>query len=274
MIIYALIACPVNAGGNDDLNDKEIGVEWVNKYNGFLPDLSYSDDNALGFCNELKNNGFTAVFNYGDNLAWESDFEREGVGGHDSWYVDNVDFVYFSGHGNPFAFFFGTNHDNDGSYPHQVHYTEADWGDKDLEWLFITACEVLAQYWVWQPAFHTPITLHGITGFETSIVDNSAVGNLGKVFAQCLTQGGCINQSWYIATTSVGLLPPNGELWAAVYAVKVEYTPPPPQPYITVYYCKEFLPGYGSGMYPDPPKPQWGVTVTIEHYHWKVYPWW
>lgn len=252
LIVYTLIMCPVNAGGNDDSNSKEIGVEWVNNYNDFQ--FSYCDDNALGFYNELKNKGFTAVFNYGDDSAWESDFEREGVGGYDSWYVDNVDFVYFSGHGSASAFFFGTNHDNDGSYPRQVHYTEADWGDRDLEWLFISACEVLAQYWVWQPAFHTPITLHD-TGFETSVADNSGVGNLGKLFAQSLTQGYTINESWYIATKYAGLRPGLGEneVWAAICAVKVEYWPPPPQPQLTIHYCREFSPAMEVGCTPTRP---------------------
>ena len=272
----------VYAAGNDDNNHKEIGVEWVNDYSepGW-DNLQWSDDNAEGFYNVLVNKGFTGKFHYGNRLAWESDFEKASVGGNDDYYVDNVDFVYFSGHGNSSSFLFGRNKDGEypgGDYHYQVHYTEADWGDKDLEWIFISACEVLEQYPTeWNPAFHSPKTLHGMTGFHTSLADTDDVGELGEVFAKFLTgdygPAGSIYESWYSATTQVGLTG-DGEVWAAIYAVKVWYHPPPPQPEFERYYWNEYLPSYGDGMYSDPPSPQPGLTITIKYDKWKVYPWW
>jgi len=37
-----------------------------------------------------------------------------------------------------------------GGYPYQVHYTEAEWGDGDLEWIVICACRVLEREGVFE----------------------------------------------------------------------------------------------------------------------------
>lgn len=260
----------VYAAGNDDDNDKEIGVEWVNDYSELGWDnLQWSDDDAEGFYNVLVNKGFTGKFHYGDSLAWERDFEKESVGGTDYYYADNVDFVYFSGHGDPSAFFFGKNYDGDDQYTYQVHYTEADWGDKDLEWIFITACKVLEQYPTeWNPAFHSPKTLHGMTGFHTGADDNEQSSHLGEWFADLAIGGWSIHDAWKEATQQAE----SAGRYAAIYAVYVWYHPTPPQPEFEVYYWDEHLPGVGDGMYSDPPIPQSGISIWIEYDKWQCYP--
>jgi hypothetical protein len=60
----------------DDTDNREVGVEWVNQYHGRAADLNFCDDDAVGFYNHLGSKGFTRRFNFGDDLAWESDFER------------------------------------------------------------------------------------------------------------------------------------------------------------------------------------------------------
>jgi len=259
----------VYAAGNDDDNDKEVGVEWVCDYSepGWN-NLPWSDDDAEGFYNKMVSEGFTGVFDYGDRYAWESDFEKASVGGNDDYYVDNVDFVYFSGHGNPSAFLFGRNKDGEypgGDYHYQVHYTEADWGDKDLEWIFLHACKVLQEYPTeWAPAFHSPKTLHGMTGFHTESPGTEQSSHLGEWFAELATGGWSIKNAWGNATVDTQ----PSWVYAAVYAVKVWYHPPPPQPEFERYYWNEHLPGVGDGMYSDPPNPQWGVTITIGYDKW------
>ena len=96
-----------------------IGIEWVNKFHGRASDLKNNDDNARGFYNTLSG---VRRFEYADDLAWDSDFEESGVGspsaGGDQLYADNVDIVFFSGHGSINGAFFGvTNHD-DGEATH------------------------------------------------------------------------------------------------------------------------------------------------------------
>lgn len=175
----------------DDSNNREIGIEWVNQYHGTAPDLTFCDDDAVGFYNHLGSTGFTRRFNFGDDLAWESDFERTGVGGHDDIYVDTLDFAYFSGHGSPDGFYFGTNYDGDGNFPFMVHSGpgspqtyEAQWGDIDLEWIFISACQVLYENGIWDRLWYVFNGLHGVTGFHTVEADTP---DLGRFFAYYLT---------------------------------------------------------------------------------------
>lgn len=95
---------PVVQAGADDVDTKERGVEWVKDYSG-NPDgwgnLANTKDDAESFYNALGNLGWRRVFDYGDSLAWESDFEKSSVGGSDATYIDGLDFAYFSGHGTP-----------------------------------------------------------------------------------------------------------------------------------------------------------------------------
>jgi len=115
------------ASSGDDSNEKEIGVWWVNDYPGTENDLDICDDDAEGFYNVLVSKGFTGVWKKGDSEAWESHFEKQSVYGFDYYYVDAIDFVYFSGHGNDApAFEFGADRDNDGTYAYQLHYSEAE----------------------------------------------------------------------------------------------------------------------------------------------------
>jgi hypothetical protein len=108
--------------------------------------------------------GFTPRFGYYNYSAWASDFEKQSVGGNDYIYADSCDFVYFAGHGWTDHFAFGGNHDGDGAYPFKAYSTfgsaEVDWGDQDMEWIFISASHSLEEFpYEWDPAFHSPITL-------------------------------------------------------------------------------------------------------------------
>lgn len=264
LVVFFIISTalvPLVRAGNDDGNNKEIGVWWVNDYsdNPSCGDLTESDDDAEGFYNTLGSKGFTKSFDYGDNNAWENHFEKSAVGGSDSSYADTVDFVYFSGHGSWNAFHFGINKDSDGSYTRKVHYSESQWGDKDLEWIFISACQVLKhEYWnYWKPAFNeNPKILHGMTGFHTVELETP---NLGTYFAEYLTNpnwGGpyCIKDAWQKATKNAF---DDSEIEAAICAVWIYNFG------IYVKYWEEYLPGYGSGMMSDP-----SGTTYIGYVNW------
>jgi len=120
--------------GNDDADQKEVGVEWVEIYYSGT-NLTWQNEAAEGFYNRLGEIGWTKRFDYGNDLAWESDFEKSAVGGKDYLFIDTVDFAWFGGHGDSVEFAFSTNRDGDGVYPYVVYYPEACWGDLDLEWI-------------------------------------------------------------------------------------------------------------------------------------------
>lgn len=188
----------------DDVEDDdvlEVGVEWVNIYDQFrerypewageMEDLQYSDDETEGFYSALGGEDWTQKFNWGNELAWECDFEKAAVGGDDLSYIDAVDFAYFSGHGREDLFAFNTDTDYD-KYEMMVHYSEVQWGDQDLEWIVISASYVLnwdpEDYpivqlrWGW-PVFHG---LHAMLGFHTS-PDDEYCPNMGLYFVNFMT---------------------------------------------------------------------------------------
>ena len=170
-----------------------IGIEWINKYHGRASDLKNRDDNARGFYNTLDG---VRQFDYGDDNAWDADFEQAGVGsptaGTDQIYADNVDIVFFSGHGSTGGPFFGvTGHDDGVAKP-----TEMQLGDRQAEWIVFDACSVLAYdggvvftRWGW-PVFKG---LHYMLGFHNTAHDS---GDRGKKFAEYLNDGWTIRAAW------------------------------------------------------------------------------
>ena len=130
-------------------------------------------------------------------------------------------------------------------YEFRLHYSEAKWGDEDLEWIVISACSVLYHYGValrWGEVFDD---LHGMLGFHTDMPD---VPNLGRLLAYYLTDGGPLPfiDAWNRATRdAIG----DPLVYAAIYRsaiYDVEFG------FYVVDYGYEYLPGYGTGMEEDP----------------------
>jgi hypothetical protein len=162
----------------------------VQKYNGLQGDLSNTKAQAEGFYNTLS---ATRVFNWGDDLAWDQDFEQSGVGspsaGTDTTWADDVDMVFFSGHGSPGGFLFGVKTDDAQAKPKEIQ-----WGDRDLDWIVLDACNVLERdgvfdRWGW-PVFKG---LHYILGFHTTTSDEA---DRGRLLAQYLNAGWTVRSAW------------------------------------------------------------------------------
>jgi hypothetical protein len=174
--------------------DTDVGVEWINEYPicGF-GGLSGRDDVAVGFYDEMRANGYTGRFNFGNSLAWANDFMDDDVvaSGNDHSWVDTVDFAYHADHGNVGMFGFGV--DNDRCI---VSANQCRWGDNsDLEWIVLDDCSVLrhGQYGIWWQAFQK---LHMIISFDTNAHDDS---DRGRIFAEKLADGWSIRQAWWYA---------------------------------------------------------------------------
>jgi len=244
------LVSPVIAG-NDDLNDKELGVEYNCDYAPPWADANNCDDNALGFYNWLGSHGFTKQWNNGDTNASERHFEMWGVNGTDYDWVDNVDFVYFAGHGTTDGLIFRSDTDGDGYDTQIAHYNEMYLGDTDLEWLFAMACDVLYRdWWWWTPVRWQAVfnDLHGITGYASTAYDYATTG---EAFAKYLTGDmgesvKCIGDAWKAATILTQEMP---DVVGAVYCIcDVD----PGSGSIVLNYYDEYVPGYGNGMYNDP----------------------
>ncbi|WP_169709524.1 DUF6345 domain-containing protein [Deferrisoma camini] len=159
----------------------DFGVEYVGTCGG----LPGSAANASGFRNALQGKGWTRRFYWPENSAWEQDFKDPSKpGGDDSSWADNADWVFYTGHANGSGFSFCNNTHTDGF----LRYTDAKWGDKDVEWITIAACGPLQQTsggksWAarWGPAFDG---LHMIMAYATTSYDNS---NEGRLLAEWAT---------------------------------------------------------------------------------------
>jgi len=218
----------------DDANIKEVGVEWAQNYAPCgIGNLYATKADAEGFYNALGNRGWTKVFNYGDGLAWESDFEKAGVGGSDTIYGDTVDFAYLSGHGSSDSFWFGTPHDGNNVLPCRIHTSEVSWGETDLDWLVLSDCLSLQYlngnvFTRWRPAFQG---LHLILGYDTTSAD---YGTMGSNFVYYMTRpwwlGGAqkIKNAWFSA--NIDSQP--SDVWSAALGTCTSWN--------------DYLPGYGA----------------------------
>jgi len=105
----------------------QVGVEWVNNYQ--VGPLSNSDDTAVGFYNTLGNAyGWVQMFEKGDSEAQITHF----VTGDDWRFIDGVDIALFAGHGESYWIRL--------IEPSVVFFNACEWGDNDLEWIFLHGC--------------------------------------------------------------------------------------------------------------------------------------
>lgn len=149
----------------------DAGSEWV----GLSQGLGGSRDNVGGFVQKFRDHGYPVQFNFGDFAAWEEDFKQVSMGGNDDNYVDDVDMVFYTGHANGDLFTFPGARD-DGA----LVYTEAAYGEKELEWLVIAACGPLQResgglhlFERWGTRFKG---LHLLMGYATVSNDNTIEG--------------------------------------------------------------------------------------------------
>jgi len=197
MVSLSLLTSYVNAASS--------GWEAVDDYSAIgMTNLWYSVDAAEWFEIAILNySNWNNKFGWDDNLAWEEDFKKDTEGGTDSLYADNVNLMYFNGHGNKDGFYFGTNlHDNK-----FVHHSEVEWGDESLDWIIIDACEVLDNrdkrivYSRWGKAFNG---LHYIFG-HSSIAWNAETR--GEDFIKYAMGSSLpVREAWVRATRETGAM--------------------------------------------------------------------
>lgn len=220
-----------------------IGIEWVNKYHGRAHELNNNDENARGFCNTLQG---VKAFEYGDDVAWDEDFEQPGAGappaGTDQTYADNVDICFFSGHGTRTGAMFGIASHDDG----WARFSEMRLGDQQLEWLVLDACECLADdsgavYNRVRPIF---TGVHMILGFHTTTNDSAS---RGMRFSQYLNSGERVRDAWIHACEDTA---GSAVQWAYVRADATGtntyedhwwgkgYVSPDPLPPVTLFYAR------------------------------------
>jgi hypothetical protein len=209
-------------------NPFEVGTSWI----GTLGGLGGSQQNAQGFVDGFASDGWTVNFNWGNENAWETDWDVND----DDW-VDAADFVFYTGHANLNGWQLvapGTTTrvlltpSVVGSSPQ----TPGDrWGAQDLEWVIVAACgplqddviaarggDVLAR---WDGAFDG---LHTLMGYGSITLDNT---DEGRKVSQYSREGTPVIDAWFRTAQEVqpstnGENPPDGpDVWVgAMYVVR------------------------------------------------------
>ncbi|MFZ1754959.1 MAG: DUF6345 domain-containing protein [Caldilineaceae bacterium] len=191
----------------------EFGVWWAEDYppaGAGGSDLPATRPDALGLRNQLTSTcrfrlfgiciwnwptpSWTARYVFGNSSAWEQDWKRAAAGGTENSYVDRVDLAYWAGHGSSSGILFGV-----GGNTHDdawLTYNDAAgaWGDGDLDWVALAACNVLDDAHLGDWA-NTMNGLRLIMGFKTTMADVPH----GEWFGQYIREGYSMGQAWFKA---------------------------------------------------------------------------
>jgi hypothetical protein len=168
---------------------KRVGIDWIDSYHGRAKDTKHRRQNAEGFYNTIS---AIKVYNWGDDLAWDTDFEQSGAGsppsGADISYADNVDLAFFSGHGNVGLLGFGvTGHDDGYAVPGEIRL-----GDGSCKYLVCDCCLSMEgdAIGTWRESF---TGLRSLFGFCTEAHDS---GDRGRIFADYLNKNYYLDTAW------------------------------------------------------------------------------
>ena len=166
--------------------------------------LSKTIEDARGLRDELP--GDWDIEGWTNSLAWEQDFKRVEYGGTNNDFADEHDLVFFSGHGST----------GNGEYYSDstrcITFSDDDWddrkmtagdahecwGDDDMEWLGMSACQTMKQPARWASAF---AGAHLIMGWKTNMYDIE----FGKHFGGRMVDSGWfdsaypVKESWFWA---------------------------------------------------------------------------
>lgn len=180
----------------------EAGTEWL----GIPYGLKQTEKNAKGFRDQLVagSGGWNINFNFGNQLVWESDFNA-----HDDTYVDNVDFLFYTGHAGKNGWLATTADTGatklvDYSIVGKTPGSPGDlWGQQDLEWLVVAACGPLqdeafivgggSAFERWRGAFDG---LHILFSYGTVSSDTDDEGRRLVKYAQ---EGAKLIDAWFRA---------------------------------------------------------------------------
>ena len=184
-----------------------VGVEWINDFHKDScqqNDLSYCDDQVVGFYNHMGNHGHTKVFDWGNDNAWETDFRHPDFGGDSLNWSDDVHFCMVNDHGgnssNVVSFWFSKAHTQC-----SVSSTQMRLGRKNLKWIAALGCDAVlnthADHIV--ACWGGPMQgVHIVCGYIGTAADSWWTADLGEDFADDLA--GDVGQAEVAAAVAEG----------------------------------------------------------------------
>jgi hypothetical protein len=178
-----------------------VGVEWINDFHDdrcVQDDLSYCDDQAVGFYNKMGDRGHERVFNWGNDNAWETDFRSSAFGGDSLNWSDNVHFCMVIDHGgndnDVLSLCFSSEHDQCSAASTQMRL-----GRRNLKWFATLGCDAVMNTngdhigAVWFPPMDG---VHIVCGYIGTSADSWWTRDLGEDFADDICDGDTIAGSW------------------------------------------------------------------------------
>ncbi|RMD82124.1 MAG: hypothetical protein D6815_09975 [Candidatus Dadabacteria bacterium] len=196
----------IPVGGND------FGAEW---YGECSPKpLPGTIDNAWGFVHAMEDKGYRRKFALGEEWSWEVDFKDDDFEGIDYMVADDVDFAFYTGHAGPNSFLLCGNVQD-----RRLKYSDAIWGEDDLEWIVIAACGPLQSYsWHnWESAFDG---LHLIMAYGSTSADTDKEGSELVRWSHPQRLGGIFDLPAFSLHTAWALTAinaqPDGRIWAVM----------------------------------------------------------
>jgi hypothetical protein len=208
-VIFSLIMAlvlSISSGGSvlalatDDDGVIEVGGIYNADYSswlGYWSDVPITEDVTVGFVDYLDN-----YYPWQRNFI-HHDIDEEGpFVDNDNNSADGVDLFFFCGHGGE-DYIPLVNDQNPLGNSNTVDYLEAQWGETDLEWVMLFACNTLMgdnaapdNYQKSNGKFAQALDgVHMICGASTSM-SGSTYG--GYWVAYFLTQGYSVGDSWFL----------------------------------------------------------------------------
>lgn len=183
------------------IRPRAFGTSWIGEWGG----LGGSQANAQGFVDEMTAEGWQERFNWGNQDAWKSDWVSS-----DDDYVDDVDFVFYTGHAGPDGWQLASGGEADWLNSSDVgtspNVPSDLWGQENLEWAIIAACGPLQDDLIngggnvfdrWRAAFDG---LHLLMGYSAITFDNEDEGQRVASYAR---SGMTLMQSWFRAAEEI-----------------------------------------------------------------------
>lgn len=204
MVAVALIISTSNeAKADDDGNICEVGIATVKEYSAWsdLNDLKSTLDIGDDVHSEFSNaKSWKVGFHRRSNGVTESLFKGKSLGGSDNKYADNVDILFYAGHGlkpgghgaKDYCFALNT-------YGKKTMAKQADMklGNRDLEWLVTFTCNFL--HGGLSKVGRIAKGVHSVCGYKT---DMTITANSGKVFCSKLKKGISVKEAYFAYANS------------------------------------------------------------------------
>lgn len=197
-LLFMFFSFPQIVKADDDGSYVQIGIEYVGNYSGTGSPVSSNLSSAYS-----ASRGDTRIINvnpnwglkyiWGNSDVWEKDFKSSGLGGNDYRLADDVDLLFYVGHGVVPGAYGATDYSLIMNNLHDTYYAKQGnmaLGDRDLEWFITFTCNFTNGSA--NQIGRVFKGLHALAGYKTDMTVTSNAGDRFSYWAA--------NQSYPIST--------------------------------------------------------------------------